>query len=567
MTATPFPAYEGEEPFFFVSYAHDDDAMVFEEMAWLGEHQRLWYDDGIHVGAVWRRAIADALDRCSGLIFFCTERATASEHCTKEINFALDRGKPIFVVQLDDAPMPSELQLSLSDRQALIRSQYQDAAYRERLTNALAQVVPPRTPVFADPSELIKVLLEACGRQPSPDEAMTIEYAVDLLIEAGMRKGAESVHLDVVVMDSPHPSGRFGLRVDGVIWELATYDADLHDALVTRVREKAFIEGSPRAPQTGRIRIPISRERSIDARVQTMPTIWGECLTLTFLSTASLLFAPRQLGLSEHDEDRIQAIIELTSGFVLFTGPMRQGKSVTAATIAVRVADERRLIFVDEPGTNVTMPGVIQTLAQGAEYPFEVALTTAIDSGPDVLFVDEVHDQSTLRRLLETSGSRLVLTTMRHKDAISAWAQLRRWDLDRKLEETTALVVAQRLLRRLCMQCRQPATLSDLERALLNQVSAFNGVSTVSGSFFQAQGCAQCHQGYSGRVGVFETAVQSPQLMRALREDQAHEDLRLIAINEGMQTMMLEGIRLAAAGVTDIAEVRRALGDLLRMIP
>ncbi len=109
MATKPFPAYEGDAPYFFVSYAHEDDELVYPEMTWLHEVGfNLWYDVGIHVGTVWRRALADALNKSAGTVFFCTERSAESENCLQEINFALDDKKPIFVVQLDETPLPAQ---------------------------------------------------------------------------------------------------------------------------------------------------------------------------------------------------------------------------------------------------------------------------------------------------------------------------------------------------------------------------------------------------------------------------------------------------------------------------
>ena len=144
MADKPFPAYGGDGPYFFVTYAHDDSETIYPQMAWIREAGfNLWYDDGIHIGTVWRRALADALSASSGVIFFCTARSVDSDNCLKEINFALDDAKPIFVVQLDDTPLPGELRLSLSDRQALVRSEFEDATYRERLVSALGTVAEP----------------------------------------------------------------------------------------------------------------------------------------------------------------------------------------------------------------------------------------------------------------------------------------------------------------------------------------------------------------------------------------------------------------------------------------
>ena len=141
----PFPAYEGEEAYFFVSYAHEDAELVYPEMSWIYDAGfNLWYDDGIHVGSVWRRALADSLSSAVGLIFFATARSIVSNNCLKEINFALDEDKPFFVVQLDDSSLPAELRLSLSDRQALLRSEFDEATYRSRLESAFSTVAAPK---------------------------------------------------------------------------------------------------------------------------------------------------------------------------------------------------------------------------------------------------------------------------------------------------------------------------------------------------------------------------------------------------------------------------------------
>ncbi|MCZ6890876.1 MAG: TIR domain-containing protein, partial [Gammaproteobacteria bacterium] len=144
MAEKPFSAYEGDQPYFFVSYAHEDAQLVYPEMAWLNPAGfNLWYDDGIHVGSVWRQALADALTASAGLVFFATARSTESSNCLKELNFILDDEKPVFVVQVDGTPLPSLLRLSLSDRQALVKSEYDEDTYRSRLIGALSTVVPP----------------------------------------------------------------------------------------------------------------------------------------------------------------------------------------------------------------------------------------------------------------------------------------------------------------------------------------------------------------------------------------------------------------------------------------
>jgi TolB-like protein len=140
----PFAAYEGDAPYIFVSYAHADDELVLPEMSWIRDAGfNLWYDDGIHVGSVWRQSLADALDGSAGLIFMATEKSVVSDICLKELNFVLDDKKPVFVVQLDKTPLPNLLRLSLSDRQALIKSDHNEVTYRAKLVDALGALTEP----------------------------------------------------------------------------------------------------------------------------------------------------------------------------------------------------------------------------------------------------------------------------------------------------------------------------------------------------------------------------------------------------------------------------------------
>lgn len=138
MAERPFPAYEGDEPYFFVCYAHEDAQTVYDEMRWIAAAGfNLWYDDGIHVGTVWRRVLAEALEGAAGLIFMQTAQSVGSEFCLNEVRFALDESKPIFILQLEASSLPAELRLSLGDRQALVRQNLTPDAFRQKLVNAL----------------------------------------------------------------------------------------------------------------------------------------------------------------------------------------------------------------------------------------------------------------------------------------------------------------------------------------------------------------------------------------------------------------------------------------------
>jgi len=186
MSERPEPSYTGDQPFFFVSYGHADSELVYPEMRWLQEAGfNLWFDEGIHVGSVWRQAIADALSGAAGMLFVATKSSVESDHCLKELSFVLDEGKPVFVVQLDDTKLPSLLRLSLADRQMLNRAEFDEKTYRTRLIQALSTVAKPapRAAVEAVKSQRIVTTVPSIGLQilAAGDEGKTAFWAEGLI--------------------------------------------------------------------------------------------------------------------------------------------------------------------------------------------------------------------------------------------------------------------------------------------------------------------------------------------------------------------------------------------------
>ncbi len=194
MTERPEPSYAGEAPFFFVSYAHADSDLAYPEMRWLQEAGfNLWYDDGIHVGSVWRKAIADALTSAAGMLFIASKSSVESDHCLKELSFALDEAKPVFVVQVDDTKLPGLLRLSLADRQMLKRADFDEPTYRGRLVQALSTISKPtpRDAVAAAPSQRIATVNPSIGLQAlSTGDEETAFWAQGLLDDLGTLLGA-----------------------------------------------------------------------------------------------------------------------------------------------------------------------------------------------------------------------------------------------------------------------------------------------------------------------------------------------------------------------------------------
>ncbi|MDP7357121.1 MAG: toll/interleukin-1 receptor domain-containing protein [Pseudomonadales bacterium] len=138
----PFSAYKGEESYIFVSYAHEDDELVYPEIEWLqSQGFNIWYDEGISPGSTWREELAQAVKNCDLFLLFVTPRSTASDNCQKEVNFALDEGHPLLAVHLDRTELPDGLRLSLSDRQAILKHELSEREYRAKLIAGIGDYV------------------------------------------------------------------------------------------------------------------------------------------------------------------------------------------------------------------------------------------------------------------------------------------------------------------------------------------------------------------------------------------------------------------------------------------
>ena len=186
----PFPAYKGDDPYIFVCYAHDDAALVYSEIVRLREQGfNVWYDEGISPGQTWRDEVALALTQCSLFLYFVTPRSVASPNCLKEVNFCLSRERKILPVHLESTRLPAGLELSLSDRQAIVRGDHSEGAYRTKLSNALTA----RNLVAGSRPDQRTLAVEACGkiRQPDP-EWRFFEYVQlgECLIAAGFNHAA-----------------------------------------------------------------------------------------------------------------------------------------------------------------------------------------------------------------------------------------------------------------------------------------------------------------------------------------------------------------------------------------
>ena len=381
-------------------------------------------------------------------------------------------------------------------------------------------------------------------------DAPIVRLVSMLLIEAH-RAGASDIHLEPL-----DKKFRVRFRIDGVLQEMQAPPKRLQSAIISRLK---IMTGSmsiaeKRLPQDARIQVRIKR-KPIDLRVSTMPTNHGESMVLRILDKSSLKLGLPELGFFSDDEETLERQIKLPDGILLVTGPTGSGKTTTLyACLNYVNKPDRKIITVEEP-IEYQMTGINQVQVNTEiGMTFAAALRSMLRQAPNIIMIGEIRDLETATIATNASlTGHLVFSTLHTNDAPSAVARL--IDIGVQpflLASSVRAVIAQRLVRKLCNNCKQPGELTDTELRALHiepgQVSEAQVMKPV--------GCEECRQiGYKGRTGIFEIFVIDDEVRHMINKRSSSFVLRQRARELGMRTLREDGVRKVLAGVTSAEEV------------
>ncbi|HEX6491783.1 MAG TPA: GspE/PulE family protein [Gaiellaceae bacterium] len=398
---------------------------------------------------------------------------------------------------------------------------------------------------------------------PSPvqdilEEAATSTPAINLvnsIISRSIDDGASDIHFE------PQARGLLvRARIDGVMRKVTEIPPSLQAAAMSRLKIMGELDiAEKRAPQDGRVSIRFGG-KPMDLRIAVLPTTHGEQAVLRILQRASGRLGLAQLGMSGEDEDAFEQAIRQPYGGVIAVGPTGSGKTTTLyAALDLLNRDERVVTTIEDP-VEWQIPGVNQIEVNARSgLTFARGLRTILRSDPDVLLVGEVRDEETARIAMQAAMTgHLVLTTLHAHNAASSIARLRDMGVDPGLLATSLnCIVAQRLARRLCPDCREPYAASNAERVEVGVADMPEAI-----SLYRAQGCLRCAgTGYRGRVALYEVMPISGEVRRRLGS--STEEIFAAAVEGGMTTLRQDGLRVCLAGISSLEEIRRVTGDRL----
>ena len=379
---------------------------------------------------------------------------------------------------------------------------------------------------------------------------------VNSLISRAIAEGASDLHFEP-------EAGHFAVRarIDGVMRQFTTISKSMQPSITSRLKVMAELDiAERRAPQDGRMSVRYGGH-PMDIRVAILPTTHGEQIVLRILNRPGGRLGLSELGMSHDAEERFARAIRQPYGAVLAVGPTGSGKTTTLyAALDVLNENERVLMTIEDP-VEYQMPGVNQVEVNfKSGLTFARGLRTILRSDPDVLLVGEIRDEETARIAIQAAMTgHLVLTTLHTHNAASSIARLADMGAEPSLLATSInCIVAQRLARRLCQNCREPYEPNDSELAELGIVDS--GRDTI---LYRAIGCPTCGgTGFAGRVALYEVMPVHGR-MRRLIESGSTDEIFAEAVAEGMTTLREDGLRLAVAGLSSLDEVRRVTGDRL----
>jgi general secretion pathway protein E len=399
-----------------------------------------------------------------------------------------------------------------------------------------------------DLSRLLQELPKVEDLLESQDDAPVIRL-INALFTQALRNAASDIHIEPYETRSV-----VRLRVDGTLRDLIEPARALHAALISRIKIMAQLDiAEKRLPQDGRITLRMAG-RPVDVRVSTIPTAHGERAVLRLLDKqAGRLDLPR-LGMDEMTLTRMDRLIREPHGIILVTGPTGSGKTTTLYAALSRLDSASLNIMTVEDPIEYDLDGISQTQVNPRiEMTFARALRTILRQDPDVIMIGEIRDLETAQIAVQASlTGHLVFATLHTNDAISAVTRLVDMGVEPFLLASSLIGVgAQRLVRRLCLECRQPW---DEDMGKSPSLGSFS----ASAILYKAQGCAACnHSGYQGRTGIYELLAVDNDLRRRVHDRVSEQDLREYVVSAGMPSLRDDGMRLATQGITSLEEVVR----------
>ena len=403
-------------------------------------------------------------------------------------------------------------------------------------------------------------LLEVGKLKDADAQDQHIVNIVDWLLQYAFEQRASDIHLE-----PRRGKGKVRFRIDGMLHLVYELPDNVMTAMISRLKILGRMDvAEKRRPQDGRIKTTAPSAREIELRLSTMPTAFGEKLVLRIFDPDVLLRSFSQLGLVSEDYAHWQSMVQRAHGIVLVTGPTGSGKTTTLySTLKQLAVDSVNVSTIEDPIEMVVESFNQSQIQPAIEFDFAAGIRTLMRQDPDIIMVGEIRDRATAEMAVQAAlTGHLVLSTLHTNDAPTAINRLLDLQMPAHLIKATLNgVMAQRLVRTLCRECRKEVRCDPNDWHTLAGSAELTPPSTL----FQPAGCLECRNtGYLGREGIYEIMPLTNELLTYISTDSDIQSIRQAAIAQGMKTLRIAGAEKVAAGVTSMEEVLRVTPELGR---
>jgi type IV pilus assembly protein PilB len=475
------------------------------------------------------------------------------------------RGRRLFLAVSDPTNQHAideiKFQTSLSIEVVLV----EDDKLQKAIDKAIEQAEAHITPLGGD-DDVDLDALEVTGGEDENDEKISrddvedapiVRFVNKVMLDA-IRRGASDIHFEPY-----EKTYRVRFRMDGVLREIAQPPVALAQKLSARLKVMARLDiAERRVPQDGRIKMKLSKSRAIDFRVSSCPTLFGEKIVMRILDPSQAMLGIESLGYEPFQKALYEKFLAKPQGMILVTGPTGSGKTVSLYTGLNILNREDTNISTAEDPSEINLPGVNQVnVNPKVGLTFAAAMRAFLRQDPDVIMVGEIRDLETAEIAIKAAQTgHLVLSTLHTNDAPQTLTRL--VDMGVKpyaIATSVSLIIAQRLARRLCSQCKQPMDIP--EEALLKE--GFTHEDVVKGGLriFAPKGCSACTDGYKGRVGIYQVLPITDTIARIILAGGSAPEIGDQGAKEGVWDLRRAGLEKVRAGLTSLEEINSVTVD------
>jgi len=474
------------------------------------------------------------------------------------------RGKKLFLGVSDPTNLHALDEIKFATGLSVEAVVVEDGKLTQILTRSLEQVDTSMPELAGDDFEMDSLETSAGDDEAEigsvdrsdVDDAPVVRFVNKVMLDA-IRRGASDIHFE------PYErSYRIRFRLDGVLKEVANPPVQLAIKLAARLKVMSRLDiAERRVPQDGRIKMKISKNRSIDFRLSTCPTLFGEKIVMRILDSGSAMLGIDSLGYEGFQKAHYMEALARPHGMILVTGPTGSGKTVSLYTgLSILNTEDTNISTAEDP-VEIMLPGINQVqINPKVGLTFAGALRAFLRQDPDVIMVGEIRDLETAEIAMKAAQTgHLVLSTLHTNDAPKTLTRL--VDMGVKpyaIATSVSLIIAQRLARRLCGNCKAKVVVPDdaLLKEGFSEEEIANGI-----QIFGPVGCGSCTDGYKGRTGLYEVMPVSEEIGRVIMEGGNVMQIKQQAAREGVWGLRQAGLKKVRDGITTLAEINRVTVD------